>query len=69
MDLPHHFVSVFRGRCDSHRPSQRADRPNKTESIGERSDAPGMYKFHEPFLLVLGIDNSLPFGVWHTQCL
>ena len=30
---------------------------------------PGMYQFHEPLLLVLGIDNSLPFGVRHTQCL
>jgi hypothetical protein len=28
-----------------------------------------MYQFHEPLLLVLGIDNSLPFGVRNTQCL
>ena len=63
MDLPHHSVGVFRRRCDRHRPTQRIDRLNETESIRERSDTPGMYEFHEPFLLVLGIDNSLPFGV------
>ena len=28
-----------------------------------------MYQFQEPLLLVLGIDNSLPFGVRHAQCL
>ena len=69
MNLPHHLVGVFRGRCDRHRPPQRADRLNETESVGERSDTPGMYQFHEPLLLVLGIDNSLPFGVRDTQCL
>ena len=69
MDLPHHLVGVFRGRCDRHRPPQRADRLNETERIGERSDTPGMYQFHEPLLLVLGIDDGLPFGVRHTQCL
>ena len=28
-----------------------------------------MYQFQEPLLLVLGIDNSLPLGIRHTQCL
>ena len=69
MDLPHHLVGVFRGRCDRHGPPQRTDRLNETERIGERSDTPGVNQFHELLLLVLGIDNSLPFSVRHTQCL
>ena len=69
MNLPHHLVGVFRGRCDCHRPPQRSDRLNETERVGESSDAPGMYQFYEALLLVLGIDDGLPFGVRHTQCL
>ena len=45
------------------------DRLNETERVGESSDAPGMYQFYEALLFVLGIDDGLPFGVRHTQCL
>ena len=69
MDLPHHLVSVFRGRCDCHRPTQRADRLNKAERVGEGSDTPGINQLLKAPLLFFGIDHGLPLGLWHTQCL